>query len=232
VLRPYEGKRLTCNAFVDEVDDVLSGCAGQEDFSDPRSLEIGDVGFRDDAAEKHGHVVHAFFAEQIHQLRADSVVGAREDGEADDVDILLDGGRGDHFRRLAQTGVDDFHAGVAEGTRDDFSPAVVAIQPGLGNQDSYLFFWHELGDGDFLVGAEDVAHGVADFAERGVGFGGVEDEGHEVVGALGGGAQGVEAAGDFVFRTVGTEFAEAFGLAMGDGFVDLQNVQVFFFGNE
>jgi hypothetical protein len=36
----------------------------------------------------------------------------------------------------------------------------------------------ELGDGDFFVGAEGVAHGVADFAEGGVGFYGVEDEGH------------------------------------------------------
>ena len=36
----------------------------------------------------------------------------------------------------------------------------------------------ELRDGDFFVGAEDFAEGVADFADRGVGFYGVEEEGH------------------------------------------------------
>jgi len=34
-----------------------------------------------------------------------------------------------------------------------------------------------LRDGDFFVGAEDVAEGVADFAEGGVGFHGVVEEG-------------------------------------------------------
>ena len=35
-----------------------------------------------------------------------------------------------------------------------------------------------LGDGDFFVGAEDEAEGFADFAQGGVGFYGVVDEGH------------------------------------------------------
>jgi len=35
-----------------------------------------------------------------------------------------------------------------------------------------------LGDSDFFVGAEDGAYGFADFAESGVGFYGVVDEGH------------------------------------------------------
>jgi hypothetical protein len=36
----------------------------------------------------------------------------------------------------------------------------------------------ELGDGDFFVGAEDFAEGVADFAYSGIGFYRVEEEGH------------------------------------------------------
>ena len=50
-----------------------------------------------------------------------------------------------------------------------------------------------LSDGDFFVDAEDVAHGVADFAEGGVGLYGVEDEGHEIGVAFGGAAKGFEA---------------------------------------
>jgi hypothetical protein len=131
--RLYNEKGLTRNAFVDEVDDVLGGCTGQEDFSDARFFERRNVRFGNDATEQHGDVVHAFFAEQIHQLRADGVVRAGENGQADDVDVFLNGGGGDHFRRLAQAGVNDLHARVAEGARNDFSPAVVAIQPGLGD---------------------------------------------------------------------------------------------------
>src|SRR5882672_8233413 len=88
-----------------------------------------------------------------------------------------------------------------------------------------------LGDGDFFVGAEDGAHGFADFAEGGVGFYGVVDAGHEVFGAFGGFAQGVQAALDFGGGASGAKFVQAFGLAVGDGFVDLQEVHWFFGGD-
>src|SRR5216684_4249367 len=143
--------------FADEVDDVLRGRAGEENFSDTGFLEGGNVCFGDDAADEDGDIGHAFVAEEIHELRADGVVGAREDGEADDVDVFLDGGRGDHFGGLTQARVDDFHAGVAEG---------------------------------------------------------------------------VQAARNFFFRARGAEFAEAPGLAMRYGFVDLQSIQRLFFGGE
>ena len=99
----------------------------------PDCFEGGNVGFGNDAADKDGDIVHAFFVEELHELRADGVVGAGEDGEADDVDVFLDGGGGDHLGGLAQAGVDDFHAGVAEGAGDDFGAAVVAIETGFGD---------------------------------------------------------------------------------------------------
>src|SRR5882762_5862013 len=220
------------DAFVDEVHDVLCGSAGEEDFGDAGLLQGRDVGFGDDAADEDGDVVHAFVVEEFHELWADGVVRAGKDGEADDVDVFLDSGRGDHFGSLAQAGVNDFHAGVAEGAGDYFCAAVVAVQPRLGDQHSDFFLWHGLGDGDFFVGAEDVAEGVADFAEGGVGFDGVVEEGHEVVFALGGGAEGVEAAIDFCLGAVGAEFFQAGGLAVGDGLVNLKHVKRLLFGNE
>ena len=60
-------------------------------------------------------------------------MGARKNGEADDVDIFLDGGGGDHLWSLAEASVDDLHTGVAEGAGDDFSAAVVPIEAGLGD---------------------------------------------------------------------------------------------------
>jgi len=35
---------------------------------------------------------------------------------------------------LAEAGVDDLHAGVAEGAGDDFGATVVAVEAGLGDQ--------------------------------------------------------------------------------------------------
>src|SRR6267142_4551499 len=121
------------NTLVDEIDDVLRRGAGEKNLSDACFLEGGNVGFGDDAADENGDVVHAFVTEQIHELRADGVVGAGEDREADDVDVFLDGGGGDHFRGLAKAGVDDFHAGVAEGPGDDLGAAIVAVQARLGD---------------------------------------------------------------------------------------------------
>src|SRR5229473_927866 len=220
------------NALVDEVDDVLCGSAGKKDFSDAGLFEGGDVGFGDDAADEDGDVGHAFVVEEFHELGADGVVRAGENREADDVDVFLDGGGGDHLRGLAQAGVDDLHAGVAKSAGDYFSAAVVAIQAGFGNQHSNFFPWHGLSDGDFFVDAEDVAEGVADFAEGGVGFHGVVEEGHEVVFTLGGGAEGVEAAVDFGLGAIGAEPFQANGLALRHRLVNLKNLQRLFLSHK
>ncbi len=111
----------------------MGGGAGEEDFGDAGFFEGEDVGFGNDAAEKDGDVVHALVVKKLHELGADGVVGAGEDGEADDVDIFLDGGGGDHLWGLAEAGVDDLHAGVAEGAGDYFGAAVVAVEAGLGD---------------------------------------------------------------------------------------------------
>ena len=98
---------------MDELYDVLGGSSGQENFGDTGLFECGDVGFGNDAADENGDVGHAFVAEEFHELGADGVVGAGENREADDVDVFLDGGGGDHLWRLAEAGVHDLHAGVA-----------------------------------------------------------------------------------------------------------------------
>ena len=63
-------------------------------------------------------------------------MGAGEDGEADAVDVFLDGGGDDHLGCLAEAGVDDLHACVAEGAGDDLCATVVAIEAGLGYEDA------------------------------------------------------------------------------------------------
>src|SRR5437660_10377783 len=88
-----------------------------------------------------------------------------------------------------------------------------------------------LSDGGFFVGAEGVAHGGADFAEGGVGFYGGVDGRREVVFALSGVAERGKRAINFVLRAFGAKFIQALGLSLSYGFIDLQNLQRFFFGD-
>ena len=60
-----------------------------------------------------------------------------ENADADDVDVLLDGGL-DHFlRRAVQARVDDVQSRVAQRARHDLDAAVVAVEPDLGDEDAY-----------------------------------------------------------------------------------------------
>ena len=62
-------------------------------------------------------------------------MGARQDRQADDVDVLLEGRGRDHLRRLAEARVDDLEALVAQAAGEDLRAAVVAVEAGLGDQD-------------------------------------------------------------------------------------------------
>src|SRR5215471_19589557 len=93
-------------ALFDEVDDVLRGGARKKNLGDTGLFHGGKIGFWDNATNEHGDIVHAFFVEQLHELRADGFVRAGKNGQADDVDVFLGRCRSDHLRGLPQTGVD------------------------------------------------------------------------------------------------------------------------------
>ena len=61
-------------------------------------------------------------------------VRARQDRQADDVDVLLERRGHDHLRRLAEARVDDLEALVAQAPREHLRPAVVAVEAGLRDQ--------------------------------------------------------------------------------------------------
>ena len=94
--------------------------------------DLGVVG-RDDPAHHHGGVDPGGpqAVEHVgHQLQ----VGAREDGEADDVDVLVPGRRHDLRRGQPDALVDDLEAGVAGGHGDLLGPVGVAVEAGLGHE--------------------------------------------------------------------------------------------------
>ena len=74
-------------------------------------------------------------AGKAHTVGITGPPGAGKDREADDVDVLLKRGVHDHLRRLAEAGVDDLEALVAQPPRQDLRPAVVAVETGLCDED-------------------------------------------------------------------------------------------------
>jgi hypothetical protein len=83
-------------------------------------------------------------------------VGAAENREADHVRGLVTGRRGDLRRCQSNARVDDFHAGITGGNRDLLGAVRVAIEAGLGDEQSWRPAWHRahvLRDRRQLVGA-------------------------------------------------------------------------------
>jgi len=67
-------------------------------------------------------------------------VGSRQDAHRDDVDVLLDRGRDYLLGRLAESRVDDLHAGVPERARYDLGAAIMAVEARLRDEYPYLAF--------------------------------------------------------------------------------------------
>ena len=61
-------------------------------------------------------------------------VRAGQDRQPDHVDVLLERSGDDHLRRLAQAGVDDLEALVAQAAREHLRATVVAVEAGLGDE--------------------------------------------------------------------------------------------------
>ena len=69
--------------------------------------------------------------------RGTSVMWAPEQElQAEPVGVLVGDGADDGLGRLPQAGVDDVHAGVAQGAGDDLDAAVVAVEADLGEDDA------------------------------------------------------------------------------------------------
>src|SRR5438876_530909 len=167
---------------LEEGDDFAERRTGAEHDLDAGLLELGNVFLRNDPAARDEDVARLPFLEELHDLREQGHVRPAEARQADRVDVLLDRGLDDVLRRLPQAGVDDLHAGVAQRAGDDLGPAVVAVESRFRDQDADLLRDRTTSIQErFLVSAEDLAHHVADLAERRLRPDRVEDERHRVV---------------------------------------------------
>ena len=121
------------NVVAQKLDDVFGRSAGKKYFRDALFFQLRNIFLWNDAADEDEAVVHSFFAQQLDDARAESVVSAAQDRHTDGVHVFLERGGRDHLGRLAQTGVDDFHAGVAEGGGDDLRTAIMPVETWFGD---------------------------------------------------------------------------------------------------
>ena len=97
-------------------------------------LEGRDVVVGDDAAGRHEDVTQAVLAQSVADARQQRHVRAGQDRQPDHVDVFLQRRRDDHRRRLAQAGVDDFEALVAQSAGKHLGTPIVAVEAGLGDE--------------------------------------------------------------------------------------------------
>ena len=68
---------IPTHVLVDEVDDILGGCAWEKDFGDSLRLQVADVFLRNNSSDHDQRVIHAILSQQIYDTRAEGVVGTR-----------------------------------------------------------------------------------------------------------------------------------------------------------
>jgi hypothetical protein len=71
------------------MNDFLERSARLEHLGDAELLELGGIFVGDDSADYDENVRHIFFAKQLQDARHNSIVRARQNGQANDLYVLL-----------------------------------------------------------------------------------------------------------------------------------------------
>jgi hypothetical protein len=138
---PSEKLLLSAICYLPEKSyDLLKGRRSGKHPSYTQNFQLLDIALRDVAADDDLHVLKPLVPQPGHDPLSQRQVRPGEDGEADDVYVLLQGCLDDLIHRLVQPGVDHLEARVAQGQGDHLGPPVVPVQAGLGDQDTDWFF--------------------------------------------------------------------------------------------
>ena len=113
---------------------AAGGVSCSSSAATPRSLERRDVLVGHDAAADEQDVAGAGFLEEGDDARKDRHVRARQEADAEHVDVLVDRRAHHLLGSLVQPRVDHVHAGVAQTAGDDLHAAVVSVEAHLGDE--------------------------------------------------------------------------------------------------
>jgi hypothetical protein len=63
-------------------------------------------------------------------------MSTRQEGKAYHLNVFLQGRNGYHLGRLAQSGVDDLHTGIAKSPSNHFRATIMPIEAEFGDEDA------------------------------------------------------------------------------------------------
>ena len=134
------GPRSARAAFGDEcveaVDNGLGRCVLKHDFGHAHFFQLDDILVRHDPAGHNEHIVGALFIEQFEYLREHGHLDAGQEAHAQNIDVLLYGGRHNLFGGAMQARINDVHSGVSQCTGHHLHAPVMAIKADLGEKDA------------------------------------------------------------------------------------------------
>jgi hypothetical protein len=136
------GHAVWLHIGTNEFYDLVHGRTGLENRAHTRPLQAIHILVGDDAAHEHQHVIYLVLLEEVHNARHYGIVRPGKNRQPDHVHIFLQRRVHNHFGSLAQTGVDDFHAGIAQSARNHLGAAIVTIKAGLGDQHADFLLSH------------------------------------------------------------------------------------------
>ena len=126
---------VASDLHANELHDLLHRRPRLEHAGDTERVQLRHVRVGNDPADHHAYVVEVLLAQQLDDAGADMHVRPRQNRQADDVSIFLQGRGYDLLGSLPQAGVDDFHPGIAERPGDDLRAPIVTVEPRFGDND-------------------------------------------------------------------------------------------------
>jgi hypothetical protein len=126
------------HVFLNVFNDVLRGGAGLKDLLNPILLQSQNVIGGDNASSDDVDITGSLLLEDLNHFREKMVMGSGEAGETDDVHVFLDRRDCNLFGGLPNPRIDDFHAGVSQGSDNHLDAPIMTIQPRLCDEYSNL----------------------------------------------------------------------------------------------
>jgi hypothetical protein len=96
-----------------------------------------EIPLGDDAPHDDQDISDSLFLQGFRHQPGGLDVRARQAADADHIHSFLQNRLGDHFRGVAEAGVNDLHPGVPQGHGHQLGPPVMTVQAYFGNENSY-----------------------------------------------------------------------------------------------
>src|SRR5450759_1806040 len=114
-------------------DDLGNRRSRKEDLGNSGRMQLRDVLLRNDPTRQNSDIACTALVEHRSQLGQQYAMRARENADADPIDVFLDGVGNYVLLGPPQSAVDHFHSGIEQSARDDAGTDVMPVEPDFGD---------------------------------------------------------------------------------------------------